>query len=677
MNASIETSSQNQRIAVILLIFTIAFIDLVGNLAVFLFATTVKTLQNSFGRLSASQSFAEAILCAVFMCFYCPMVVFEQNTRILIFIAYAIPCFTSIYMHLANHCLLPYVDFGWYFGVNTSASCDVIRFYVDFCKDFGVVSLIAIVDVSTMIMIKVTASRMNSTSSNSLQSQKHRDREIAFVKQCIIQGGVFAAELISFFIISGMQTNPVGIFICTTVAWCSVHSIDPYVLIFLNSELRNMLKKNPIGMTLPKSRKLPPGPITLPLIGNIPQIVYYSWKNNGIVPAFEYFRKKYGNVFTLWLGPFPHVSIADFETNHEVFVKNGNRYKDRFLSPIFEELQDDHGLVFANGEKWAELRKFTMVTFRNMGVRNETMEEKIMEELDARCADLDNEAIDGKTVVEHGKLFELMVGSVINSLLVGKRFGEDNKEEFLHIRHLIETFNEVFTTFDMIMPVWVLKTFFPTRYAIAADGMNTIKDYVGRVAEKRFEEVKSGKYVLEETNPKDYVDAFLIKMQKEKDHPAYTMKSLKYVLLDLWSAGHDTTATTLISGFNQFMHHPEVTSDAPTKVNGYELDAGEILTAQMSALHVNEDIFKHAGEFMPERFLENEKLIHQLIPFGIGKRSCVGENLARAELFLVFGNLLLRYNIQPHGKLPSTADQHPFSAVKIADTSAKLEFIKI
>ncbi|CAP22662.1 Protein CBG01385 [Caenorhabditis briggsae] len=433
-----------------------------------------------------------------------------------------------------------------------------------------------------------------------------------------------------------------------------------------------------------KVRKLPPGPITLPLIGNNPQIVYYSWKNNGIVPAFEYFRKKYGNVFTLWLGPFPHVSIADFETNHEVFVKNGNRYKDRFLSPIFEELQEDHGLVFANGEKWAELRKFTMVTFRNMGVGNEIMEEKIMEELDARCADLDNEAIDGKTVVEHGKLFELMVGSVINSLLVGNRFGEDNKEEFLHIRHLIETFNEVFTTFDMIMPVWVLKTFFPTRYAIAADGMNAIKDYVGRVAEKRFEEVKSGKYVLEETNPKDYVDAFLIKIQKEKDHPAYTMKSLKYVLLDLWSAGHDTTATTLISGFNQFMHHPEVvrkcreellrltdggsrplslkdradsrylnatiaeiqrhasilnvnfwkTSDAPTKVNGYELDAGEILTAQMSALHVNEDIFKHAGEFMPERFLENEKLIHQLIPFGIGKRSCVGENLARAELFM-------------------------------------------
>ncbi|ULT87267.1 hypothetical protein L3Y34_006804 [Caenorhabditis briggsae] len=297
MNATIEISSQNQRIAVTLVIFTIAFIGLVGNLAVFLFATTVKTLQNSFGRLSASQSFAEAILCAVFMCFYCPMVVFdiptfktassymglvllfcydvcifshlfiainrlcsisfpfkysdlfsEQNTRILIFIAYAIPCFTSIYMHLANHCLLPYVDFGWYFGVNTSASCDVIRFYVDFCKDFGVVALIAIVDVSTMIMIKVTASRMNSTSSNSLQSQNHRDREIAFFKQCIIQGGVFAAELISFFIISGMQTNPVGIFICTTVAWCSVHSIDPYVLIFLNSELRNMLKKNPIGM---------------------------------------------------------------------------------------------------------------------------------------------------------------------------------------------------------------------------------------------------------------------------------------------------------------------------------------------------------------------------------------------------------------------------------------------
>ncbi|UMM34002.1 hypothetical protein L5515_007268 [Caenorhabditis briggsae] len=304
MNSTNETdllvqpavSSQSQRIVVTMVIFVISSTGLIGNLSVFMFATTLKTLQNSFGRLSASQSFAEVILCAVFMCFYCPMVLLdipsfklasahaglillfcydvcifshlfiavnrlcaisfpieysnifnERNTRVLIGLAYAIPCFTSIYMHLANNCLLPYVDFGWYFGVNTSADCDVIRFYIDFCKDFGVVALIAIVDVMTIIMIKVTAPGMRLMSANCVQSQKKREREITFVKQCIIQGAVFATELVFFFIISGMQTQPVMIFLCTTVSWSLVHTIDPLVLILLNREFRNMLMKNPIG----------------------------------------------------------------------------------------------------------------------------------------------------------------------------------------------------------------------------------------------------------------------------------------------------------------------------------------------------------------------------------------------------------------------------------------------
>uniref|UniRef100_A0A915EMX1 Cytochrome P450 n=1 Tax=Ditylenchus dipsaci TaxID=166011 RepID=A0A915EMX1_9BILA len=44
---------------------------------------------------------------------------------------------------------------------------------------------------------------------------------------------------------------------------------------------------------------------------------------------------------------------------------------------------------------------------------------------------------------------------------------------------------------------------------------------------------------------------------------------------------------------------------------------------------------------MPERFLENEQLkkVEEFIPFGIGKRQCMGESLARAELFLFTTNL--------------------------------------
>ncbi|KAF1750520.1 hypothetical protein GCK72_017070 [Caenorhabditis remanei] len=498
------------------------------------------------------------------------------------------------------------------------------------------------------------------------------------------------------------------------------------ILIFLLTTILAVL----IVRQYKRARKLPPGPMALPIIGNIPQLVYQSWKHKGIVPAFEFFRKQYGNVFTLWLGPFPHISISDYETNHEVFVKNGNNYKNRLLPPLFEHFNAGFGLLFANGEIWTEMRRFTMLTLRNMGVGRDIMEQRVLEEIDARCAELNKEEVDGKIIVNHGEFLDLMVGSVINSILVGIRFDEHNKNDFFHLKHLTHQLNDVFTIFDMMAPVWIVKNFFPKRYAKTKSGMNAVSDYIGRVAEQRWEDVKSGKYVLNEENPKDFVDAFFIKMEKENKnggHPAYTIKSLKYVLSDLWLAGHDTTAVTLTSGFNQFMNHPEVmrkakeelmrvtnngskslsqndrietpyfnatvaeiqrhasvlnvnfwkTSDAPTTINGYQLDSGEILTAQLGGLHANENIFKDADKFNPDRFLENEKLLHQLIPFGIGKRSCVGENLARSNLYLMFGNLLLRYDIKPHKKLPSTADQLPYTSAKIPDRSVNLEFVRI
>uniref|UniRef100_A0A1I7UBC2 7TM_GPCR_Srx domain-containing protein n=1 Tax=Caenorhabditis tropicalis TaxID=1561998 RepID=A0A1I7UBC2_9PELO len=75
-----QIASQTDRFFVTLTIFSISLIGLIGNIIVFLFATNLKILQNSFGRLSASQSFAEAILCAVFVFFYCPMVLFDISS---------------------------------------------------------------------------------------------------------------------------------------------------------------------------------------------------------------------------------------------------------------------------------------------------------------------------------------------------------------------------------------------------------------------------------------------------------------------------------------------------------------------------------------------------------------------------------------------------------------------
>ncbi|KAI1706693.1 cytochrome p450 domain-containing protein [Ditylenchus destructor] len=45
-------------------------------------------------------------------------------------------------------------------------------------------------------------------------------------------------------------------------------------------------------------KDLPPGPIPLPIVGNLPQIV----KANAPEDAFNAWEKKYGPVYTYWLG---------------------------------------------------------------------------------------------------------------------------------------------------------------------------------------------------------------------------------------------------------------------------------------------------------------------------------------------------------------------------------------
>jgi cytochrome P450 len=58
------------------------------------------------------------------------------------------------------------------------------------------------------------------------------------------------------------------------------------------------------------------------------------------------------------------------------------------------------------------------------------------------------------------------------------------------------------------------------------------------------------------------------------------------------------------------------------------------------------EIFTNPGEFRPERWLEpdaREKLDPYYIPFGRGSRSCVGINLAYAELYTVFAAVIRRF----------------------------------
>ena len=90
-----------------------------------------------------------------------------------------------------------------------------------------------------------------------------------------------------------------------------------------------------------------------------------------------------------------------------------------------------------------------------------------------------------------------------------------------------------------------------------------------------------------------------------------------------------------------------------TKLCGYDIPADSFIFANLTGIHMDETVFEHPTEFRPERFLDSEGRFQKhpnVIPFGIGKRSCLGEILARHELFLFTAVLTQRFKfVLPEG----------------------------
>lgn len=68
--------------------------------------------------------------------------------------------------------------------------------------------------------------------------------------------------------------------------------------------------------------------------------------------------------------------------------------------------------------------------------------------------------------------------------------------------------------------------------------------------------------------------------------------------------------------------------------------------------------FEEPEKFMPERFIKDGKIgtPDSFLPFGFGRHRCMGETLARANIFILTSSLLQHFNLRlvPGDPAPST-----------------------
>ncbi|XP_005262777.1 cytochrome P450 2U1 isoform X2 [Homo sapiens] len=87
---------------------------------------------------------------------------------------------------------------------------------------------------------------------------------------------------------------------------------------------------------------------------------------------------------------------------------------------------------------------------------------------------------------------------------------------------------------------------------------------------------------------------------------------------------------------------PHMTSEN-TVLQGYTIPKGTLILPNLWSVHRDPAIWEKPEDFYPNRFLDDQgQLIKKetFIPFGIGKRVCMGEQLAKMELFLMFVSLM-------------------------------------
>uniref|UniRef100_A0A914YY87 Cytochrome P450 n=1 Tax=Panagrolaimus superbus TaxID=310955 RepID=A0A914YY87_9BILA len=160
-------------------------------------------------------------------------------------------------------------------------------------------------------------------------------------------------------------------------------------------------------------------PTPLPLFGNVFEI-----NRVGIEPFFHGIKDKYGDIHTFWFGETPVVCINDVPTILKTFVKDGETYSGRPLDMMVTDMSRHgrNGLIFTDGPRWIEQRRFALKILRDFGMGKNLMQEKVLDEVTILIQSVKNNIKSGEKEMNLQNIIEIGVASVINAILFGYGF---------------------------------------------------------------------------------------------------------------------------------------------------------------------------------------------------------------------------------------------------------------
>ncbi|TMS06037.1 Cytochrome P450 2D10 [Larimichthys crocea] len=127
-----------------------------------------------------------------------------------------------------------------------------------------------------------------------------------------------------------------------------------------------------------RSKNFPPGPRAFPILGNLLELNLES-----PIADFEKLAKRYGNVYSLFIGPRPVVVLNGLQAMKEALVNKAadfsGRPQDLMVNHAVIVKAHAPGVVLADyNPAWKEQRRFGLMTLRNFGLGKHSMEQNIL-----------------------------------------------------------------------------------------------------------------------------------------------------------------------------------------------------------------------------------------------------------------------------------------------------------
>lgn len=360
------------------------------------------------------------------------------------------------------------------------------------------------------------------------------------------------------------------------------------------------------------------------------------------------------------------------------------------------------GITCTDGPLWAEQRNFAVRHLRQAGYGKVQMDNHIRNECNDLIKYISNLS---EAPTWPGSFLAPSIISVLWYLTASKKLDRTDKK----LKRLLELLQKRSKAFDMCggmlaqMP-W-LRFIAPER-----TGYNMICNLNKELHEFFMDHITEHKKNFSNNKIEhDVIYAYIneMKIREGTLNNTFSDLQLTMVILDFFIAGSQTTSTTLDLAIMMLTLHPEIQSElrgeidikvgegiepgyhnktsfprtvaylmeiqryfsiAPisgprralwdTKLNGFDIPKNTTLLIGLDSVMMDKTYWKDPEVFRPSRFLDEFKVIQHeyFMPFGQGKRRCLGDSLARACLFTFFVGILQNFTVQTpeNESLPST-----------------------